>query len=50
VSVLLASHVLAELERVTDHYVLISIGRVGDNGTGEHLLGGQRLRLGPTQR
>lgn len=47
VSVLLSSHVLAELERVTDHLVLISRGRVCIDGAVEALLGNHRLLTGP---
>jgi ABC-2 type transport system ATP-binding protein len=47
VSVLLSSHVLAELERVTDHLVLISRGRVCIDGAVEDLLGNHRLLTGP---
>ena len=42
-SVVLSSHVLAELERVTDHLVLISQGRVRLNDDVEHLLAAHRL-------
>jgi ABC-2 type transport system ATP-binding protein len=49
VSVLLSSHVLAELERVTDHLVLISHGRVRLDGAVEDLLGRHRLLTGPTE-
>ena len=47
VSVLLSSHVLAELERVTDYLVLISRGRVCLDGAVEDLLGNHRLLTGP---
>ncbi|MFI5693756.1 ABC transporter ATP-binding protein [Kribbella sp. NPDC051586] len=47
VSVLLSSHVLAELERVTDYLVLISHGRVRIDGAVEDLLGSHRLLTGP---
>lgn len=50
VSVLLSSHVLSELERVTDHLVLISRGRVRVDGSVENLLGTHRLVTGPTDR
>jgi ABC-2 type transport system ATP-binding protein len=47
VSVLLSSHVLAELERVADYLVLISRGRVRLDGTVEDLLSRHRLVTGP---
>jgi ABC-2 type transport system ATP-binding protein len=47
VSVMLSSHVLAELERVADYLVLISRGRVRIDGTVEDLLGRHRLLTGP---
>ncbi len=47
VSVLLSSHVLAELERVADYLVLISHGRVRLDGTVEDLLGRHRFLTGP---
>lgn len=50
VSVLLSSHVLAELERVTDYLVLISRGRVCLDGPVEDLLAGHRLLTGPSGR
>ena len=43
VSVVLSSHVLTELERVTDYLVLISNGRVRVNETVEELLAAHRL-------
>ena len=43
VSVVLSSHMLAELERVTDYLVLISDGRVRVNDEVEDLLAGHRL-------
>jgi ABC-2 type transport system ATP-binding protein len=48
VSVLLSSHVLAELERVADYLVLIAAGRVRLDGTTEDLVGRHRLFTGPT--
>jgi ABC-2 type transport system ATP-binding protein len=42
-SVVLSSHMLAELERVTDHLVLISQGRVRVNDSVEDLLACHRL-------
>jgi ABC-2 type transport system ATP-binding protein len=50
VSVLLSSHVLAELERVADHLILISDGRVRLDGAVEELLGRHRLLTGPSDR
>jgi ABC-2 type transport system ATP-binding protein len=47
VSVMLSSHVLAELERVADHLILISHGRVHLDGAVEDLLGRHRLLTGP---
>ena len=47
VSVLLSSHVLAELERVADHLILISRGKVRLDGAVEDLLGRHRLLTGP---
>jgi ABC-2 type transport system ATP-binding protein len=46
VSVLLSSHVLAELERVADHLILISRGRVRLDGTVDDLLRRHRLLTG----
>jgi len=46
VSVLLSSHVLAELERIADHLVLIARGRVRLEGAVEALLGSHRLVTG----
>jgi ABC-2 type transport system ATP-binding protein len=46
VSVLLSSHVLAELERVADHLILISRGKVRLDGAVEDLLGRHRLLTG----
>jgi ABC-2 type transport system ATP-binding protein len=47
VSVALSSHMLAELERVTDYLVLISHGCVRLDGTVEDLLAEHRLVTGP---
>ena len=47
VSVLLASHVLAELERVADYLILLSRGRVQVAGEVDDLLAGHRLLTGP---
>lgn len=46
-SVLLSSHVLAELERVADYLVLITRGRVRLAGTVEDLTAHHRLLTGP---
>lgn len=47
VSVVLSSHVLAELERVTDHLVLISHGRVRISGDVDQLRSSHLLVTGP---
>jgi ABC-2 type transport system ATP-binding protein len=47
VSVLLSSHVLAELERVADYLILLSRGRVQVAGEVEELLAGHRVLTGP---
>jgi ABC-2 type transport system ATP-binding protein len=47
VSVLMSSHVLAELERVADYLVVLSRGRVQVAGEVEHLLATHRLLSGP---
>jgi ABC-2 type transport system ATP-binding protein len=47
VSVLLSSHVLAELERVADYLILLSRGRVQMAGEVDDLLAGHRLLTGP---
>jgi ABC-2 type transport system ATP-binding protein len=47
VSVVLSSHVLAELDRVVDHLVLISHGRVQVAGEVEDLLASHRVLTGP---
>jgi ABC-2 type transport system ATP-binding protein len=48
VSVLLSSHVLAELERVADYLILLSRGRVQVAGVVDDLLAGHRVLTGPT--
>src|SRR5512146_622007 len=47
VSVLLSSHVLAELERVADYLILLSRGRVQLAGEIDDLLAAHRLLTGP---
>jgi ABC-2 type transport system ATP-binding protein len=47
VSVVLSSHVLAELERVADYLILISRGRVQMAGEVEDLLASHRMLTGP---
>ena len=47
VSVLLSSHVLAELERVADYLVMMSQGRVQMAGEVDDLLAGHRVLTGP---
>jgi ABC-2 type transport system ATP-binding protein len=48
VSVLLSSHVLAELERVADYLVMMSLGRIQVAGEVDDLLAGHRVLTGPT--
>jgi ABC-2 type transport system ATP-binding protein len=48
VSVLLSSHVLAELERVADYLILLSQGRVQVAGEVDGLLASHRMLTGPT--
>src|SRR5580700_6814596 len=48
VSVLLSSHVLAELERVADYLILLSRGRVQVGGEVDDLLASHRVLTGPT--
>jgi ABC-2 type transport system ATP-binding protein len=48
VSVLLSSHVLAELERVADYLVVLSRGRVQVVGEVDDLLASHRMLTGPT--
>ena len=47
VSVLLSSHVLAELERVADYLIVLSRGRVQMAGEVDDLLGSHRVLTGP---
>jgi ABC-2 type transport system ATP-binding protein len=47
VSVLLSSHVLAELERVADYLIVLSQGRVQVAGEVDDLLAGHRMLTGP---
>jgi ABC-2 type transport system ATP-binding protein len=47
VSVLLSSHVLAELERVADYLIVMSRGRVQVAGEVDDLLAGHRILTGP---
>ena len=47
VSVLLSSHVLAELERVADYLIVMSKGRVQVAGEVDDLLAGHRVLSGP---
>jgi ABC-2 type transport system ATP-binding protein len=47
VSVLLSSHVLAELERVADYLIVLSQGRVQMNGEVDDLLASHRVLTGP---
>jgi ABC-2 type transport system ATP-binding protein len=47
VSVLLSSHVLAELERVADYLILLSRGRVQVAGEVDDLLASHRILTGP---
>jgi ABC-2 type transport system ATP-binding protein len=46
-SVLLSSHVLAELERVADYLIVLSQGRVQVTGEVDDLLAGHRMLTGP---
>jgi len=48
VSVVLSSHVLAELERVADYLILLSRGRVQMAGEVDGLLASHRVLTGPT--
>jgi ABC-2 type transport system ATP-binding protein len=46
--VLLSSHVLAELERVADYLIMMSLGRIQVAGEVDDLLAGHRVLTGPT--
>jgi len=48
VSVLLSSHVLAELERVADYLIVMSSGRIQVAGEVDDLLANHRVLTGPT--
>jgi ABC-2 type transport system ATP-binding protein len=48
VSVLLSSHVLAELERVADYLIVLSKGRIQMTGEVDDLLASHRILTGPT--
>jgi ABC-2 type transport system ATP-binding protein len=48
VSVVLSSHVLAELERVADYLIVLSQGQVQMAGEVDGLLAGHRMLTGPT--
>jgi ABC-2 type transport system ATP-binding protein len=48
VSVVLSSHVLAELERVADYLILLSLGQLQVAGEVDDLLAAHRLLTGPT--
>jgi ABC-2 type transport system ATP-binding protein len=48
VSVLLSSHVLAELERVADYLIMMSLGSIQVAGEVDDLLAGHRMLTGPT--
>ena len=48
VSVVFSSHVLAELERVADHLVVVSRGSVQVAGEVDELLAGHRVLIGPS--
>ena len=47
VSVVLSSHVLAELERVADYLILLSLGRVQMAGEVDDLIASHRMLTGP---
>ena len=50
VSVVLSSHVLAELERVADYLVLVSHGNIQVAGEVEDLLAAHRMLIGPASQ
>ena len=47
ISVVLSSHMLAELERVADYLIVLSRGQVQVAGEVEDLLAGHRMLTGP---
>jgi ABC-2 type transport system ATP-binding protein len=49
-SVLLSSHLLAEIDRVADHLVLVTHGRIALSGDVEELLDCHRLVTGPLEQ
>jgi ABC-2 type transport system ATP-binding protein len=49
-TVVLSSHLIADLERVCDHLVVLAAGRVGLAGDVDDLLAEHRLLRGPRQR
>jgi len=49
VSVVLSSHVLADLERVADYLILLSAGQVQVAGEVDDLLAGHRMLAGPAE-
>ncbi|MFC4909765.1 ABC transporter ATP-binding protein [Actinomadura gamaensis] len=50
VSVVFSSHVVAELERVCDHLVVLQDGRVQVSGDVEDLTGGHHVLVGPAEQ
>jgi ABC-2 type transport system ATP-binding protein len=48
--VLFSSHVVAELERVADHLIVLNSGRVAMSGDVDVLLDAHRLLTGPTDQ
>lgn len=49
-SVIISSHIVADLERFCDHLVILSASRVQITDTVEHLLQSHRLLIGPRER